>query len=91
MPDRVLPTLAARPLTVLTVLVSAASGSVSLESTLPEALGVPGKAVLPGLTPDSTTAFESATATGGLLTATTAVTVTFTVAVEVPPWPSLMV
>ena len=53
------------PLTIVSVLVSPASGSVSLVSTLPAAVGVPANAVLPGFTPDSTTLAISGLATGG--------------------------
>ena len=73
-----LPTLPARPLTRATVLVSAASGSVSLVSTLPAALGVPGMATLPAPVPLSVTLLLSATPTGGLLAPTVTVSVPVT-------------
>ena len=61
-------------------MVSSASTSVSLASTLPLALGVPANAVLPGLTPDSLTLLLSATPSGGLLAPTVTVSVPCTLA-----------
>ena len=68
-------TLPATLLTAATVRLSPVSTSESLVSTLPEAFGLPAKAVLPGLTPEAVTAapvLVSATATGALLVPVTA-------------------
>ena len=88
---------------VVTVLVAPVSTSVSLASTLPLALASPAFAVLPGLTPLSTTASApllSATATGASLVpvrlmVSTCVavapksSVTVAVKLSVTLWPSL--
>ena len=78
-PVMVVPTLAAVPLTAETVLVSPASTSVSLVKTLPVALGVPVKAVLPGFTPASTTLALSFTAIGASFAPFTVTTTTLVV------------